>query len=91
MENITNQDHDLLVEIKVKLERVITDVADVKTNLVAKVESLEKNKADVKTVSDLLSRTEHLENWKNYVLGIALITGGLSAFLAIAFFNHIAK
>lgn len=39
-------DHDLLIAVSTKLDRVISDVRDLKDNLVSRVELLEKNSLD---------------------------------------------
>lgn len=56
-----NKDHDLLIEIKTKLDRVISDVAEVKTNSINRIESLENNKADKVEFDKIEKRVSWLE------------------------------
>lgn len=57
----SNKDHDLLIEIKTKLDRVISDVAEVKTNSINRIEALELNKLNIAEFEKLLKRVEWLE------------------------------
>jgi len=77
-------DHDILIEIKVKLERVIMDVASLNNTLVGKVEKLECDKAEKKEMDKLHQNTvDHLgkidgqisslNRWRNYIAGSLLI------------------
>ena len=81
---INSQDHDLLIEIKTKVDRVIADVANLSSNLVSKVEALEVSKADKKEfercneecmvqMTKLHERVEKLENWRWYIVGIGTV------------------
>lgn len=69
-----HQDHDLLIQINTKLERVITDVKELKDNVAARVAALEQekiNKEEVKNLNDaaqvvhkdLGDRVRILERW----------------------------
>lgn len=57
----STKDHDLLIEIKTKLDRVISDVAEVKTNSINRIEALELNKLNITEFEKLLRRVEWLE------------------------------
>lgn len=82
-------DHDLLIRIETKLERVIQDVNDIKTNTVGRVETLELRKAEKTDVKKNADRINSLENWKNWLIGTTTVTSGVAIFLAIEFFKHI--
>ena len=59
---MNSQDHDLLIKIDTKLERVISDVSDLKTNLSGDVENLK---------TDHVGRDEFeaMQNWRYYLAG----------------------
>ena len=51
MEDVTSKDHDLLIQINTKLERVIYDVQELKSDTIKRVSALEEekeNKIDVR-------------------------------------------
>src|ERR1019366_8704200 len=63
------EDHNTLIRIETKLQQVISDVSDLKTNIVARVDRVEQ---------DYVTRVEHgkviddivaLKNWRNWILG----------------------
>ena len=85
-------DHDLLIEIKTKLERVIQDVATISQNLIGKVEKLECDKAEKNDMEKLHGETldrldtldkevSSLQKWRSYVLGMIAVIGFVIAFL----------
>lgn len=65
-ETMNSQDHDLLIKIDTKLERVISDVSDLKTNLSGDVEGLK---------TDHVGRQEFeaLQNWRYYLAGAIVV------------------
>ncbi len=65
-EILNSQDHDLLIKIDTKLERVISDVSDLKTNLSGDVETLK---------TDHVGRQEFeaLQNWRYYLAGAIVV------------------
>lgn len=91
-ENKFPGDHDLLVEIKTKLERVISDVATISQNLIVKVEKLEYDKAEKEEMDklhgDTLTRLSAidkdislLQKWRAYMLGMMGVISFVIAFL----------
>jgi ribosomal silencing factor RsfS len=81
---LNGQDHDLLIEIKTKVDRVINDVSNLSSNLVSKVEALAIGKADkeefkrctdncIEKTNNLHERIERLENWRWYLVGIGTV------------------
>lgn len=65
MDDRQRQDHDLLVEIKTKLDRALVDIKELKDNVASRVSTLEGEIQIVR--QDIVS----LQNWRWYVIGIA--------------------
>lgn len=76
-----NTDHDLLIKIATQVERLILDVADIKTNTVGRVEKLEINKAERCDIEKVTNRITSLENWRRYVIGIATVVSIVAGFV----------
>ena len=88
------QDKNLIVQItriETKLEQVIKDVADIKNNIVARIDRIE---------IDYVTKVEHekviddivlLKNWKNWLIGSSSVIIALGTFLAVALFNHLTQ
>ena len=75
------KDHDLLIEVNTKLERVIQDINDLKNNVASRVDDLEKDKLDkednlIKELNDNQmdheKRLRRLERWGLIGLGVIL-------------------
>ncbi len=73
-------DHDILIEIKVKMERVILDVSKLNNSLIDKIEKLENFKAEKMEMNVLHQETidrlkvideqiESLNKWRYYIAG----------------------
>lgn len=62
---MTEQDHDLLIQINTKLERALVDIKDLKDDTGRRVMMIEGD------LSGLGKRVSALENWRWYVLGIS--------------------
>ena len=84
-------DHDTIIEIKTKLDRLISDVADIKTNTTQRVETLETHIAILQgQVSQNSSRgTDHEaririnEMWIRYgISGVFLINALILIYLS---------
>lgn len=74
-DQMNSNDHDLLIKIDTKLERVISDVSDLKTNLSGDVEKL-------KTDHVCRQEFEALQNWRYYIAGaIVVIVAILTIFV----------
>ena len=69
------EDHDLLIEINTKLERALTDIKDLKTDLANRVRDVETD------LDGLGERVASLENWRWYVVGITTILALLAQYL----------
>jgi hypothetical protein len=84
-----SNDHDLLIRIETKLQQVISDVNDIKTNTVARIDKIEVDyvtRVDhEKVVNDIVA----LKTWKNGLIGVWGVASGVLVFLAIALFNHL--
>lgn len=76
MAETNSQDHDLLIKIDTKLERVITDVSDLKTNLSGDVENLKIDHVGRKEF-------ESLTQWRWYIGGIFVILSALITLFVI--------
>lgn len=76
-----NSDHDLLIKIATQVERLISDVADLKTNTVGRVEKLELEKANECDVEKLKERIQSLENWRWYIVWIATMISIVAGFI----------
>lgn len=96
------KDHDILVAVSVKLDRVINDVADLKTNLVSDVESLKLNKSDKtdcekcraemgKCIKDQADGINKLNNWRYYIVGIATVITIIVTFISNLISNYLTK
>lgn len=57
---MTDQDHDLLVQIHTKLERALIDIKELKDDTVNRIDRVE-------------IRVSTLENWRWYIVGIASV------------------
>jgi hypothetical protein len=77
--NLLN-DHDLLIALDVKVERVLLDLKELKDNFASRIDSLEQNKIDkfefkvLKDEADLLQqdherRLRRLERWGTLAIG----------------------
>lgn len=90
-------DHDLLVEIKTKLERVIYDVQDLKHDLVTDVANLKSEKFDkdeaareLKTAAGV--HTDHEKRLRRIEQWAFIVIGGLSiAQIALQVFLNLRK
>ncbi len=85
-------DHDVLVEVNVKLERVISDIADLKDNTANRVDTLEKEKIDIDEYNRRIKQTDGLhedheirlrriEKWGLMALGALAIIQFLLAYI----------
>jgi hypothetical protein len=52
---MSNKDHDLLIELKTAMNFIRDDIKNLSDGITKKVDDLEKNKADRKTVDDLIT------------------------------------
>ena len=66
-----DKDHDLLIEIATQMKDLRADVKDIKTNTVGRIEKLEIEKANECDLDKLKERTNSLENWRWYIIGIS--------------------
>lgn len=64
---MTEQDHDLLIEINTKLERALIDIKDLKDDTSQRVHTLESD------LRGMGRRISTLENWRWYIMGSAVI------------------
>lgn len=64
---MTEQDHDLLIQINTKLERALIDIKDLKDDIAARVHDVEED------LQGLGRRVSALENWRWYIVGIASV------------------
>jgi hypothetical protein len=86
-----NIDHDLLIRIETKLERVIQDVNDIKTNTVSRVDKLETCKVEIDDFKVVSDRVNSIDNWKNWLTGVTFVSSGVVVFLAIKLFEHLIQ
>lgn len=70
---IKPNDHDRLIRIETLLDRVIADLAEMKSNLLTRVESLETHKITKEDHEILENRVGNLENWRWYIIGIGSV------------------
>lgn len=81
---MTSEDHNLLLRIDTKVERVIQDVADLRNNFSNRVDALEREKEDQKNAlerhakqeavnRDIELRARRLEQWGSMGLGALFI------------------
>ncbi len=49
-------DHDLLIKLDTKMERVFAEIREIKTNSLKRIDDLEAGKADKKQIDDLWER-----------------------------------
>ena len=97
-----NTDHDLLIEIRTKLDYLQTEMRDGHTNFIARLERLEREKANY-TDLDILRRSIEKTNaeggiredlqqaeidWTKRGLYIAIGAGAMLQFLALAFMQY---
>lgn len=66
-------DHDRLIRIETLLDRVISDLAEMKSNLLARVETLENGRITKEDHEVLEKRINNLENWRWYIIGIGSV------------------
>ena len=85
------EDHDLLIRIETKLEQALMDISEIKTRTTSRIDNLEQNKCNQKDHLELVSRIEHLENWKNWVLGTMVVASAVIVFMALQLWNHLIK
>jgi hypothetical protein len=83
MEQSNQPDHDLLIQINTKLERVILDVKELNDNTTLRVTHLEDEKVDKKefqrSEDDKERRLRALEKWRWGLVGaFAIITALIS-------------
>jgi len=85
----TSEDHDTLIRIETKLQQVICDVNEIKTNTVTRIDKIE---------IDYVTKIEHekviddivmLKNWKNWLIGSSSVIIALGTFLSVTLFNHL--
>jgi hypothetical protein len=62
-------DHELFIRMDEKLARVILDVADIKTNTVSRIDTLEINCINKNDHTKVVDDIVVLKNWKNWLLG----------------------
>ncbi len=85
-------DHDVLIEIKTQVARLIQDVANINNNLANKIEKLECDKADKKEIELLHgttlkrletsdSKIEALEEWRWKIAGGLVIVTAVVSYL----------
>lgn len=80
-------DHDLLLRIDTKMERVIHDVAQLNDNYSGRIDALEKSKLDdgayEKGHIDHESRLRAVETFQNNLLGkLSILSAGISLLVA---------
>lgn len=80
------KDHDLLIEIKTKVDRVIADVRDINTNIVSKVDSLEKDKVDRTEFEKVTGNNSNRISWLERIA-----YGGIAILAAVEFYYRIIK
>lgn len=76
-----DKDHDLLIEIATQMKDLRADVKDIKTNTVGRIEKLEIEKANDCDLDKLKERTNSLENWRWYIIGISTAVWVIVGFL----------
>ena len=84
-------DHNTLIRIETILNRVVADVAELKTNTVGRIDNLEINSISKTDHDKVVQDIVMLKNWKNWLIGCMVILMPIVAFLAVAIFNHLVK
>ena len=82
-------DHDLLIKIDTKLERVILDVQELKDNVASRVTTLEQEKADRQDAESMAKDIQALKTFRVQVktVGtIGLLILGILQFIVNKFF-----
>jgi hypothetical protein len=75
------QDHDLLIEVNTKLDRVILDVKELNNNTNQRVTDLEHHKADRTEIEDHEVRLRRLERYGAMAIGgMTLLQIGLQLY-----------
>ena len=88
-EETKKNDHDLLIEIKTIVKGLVTDVKDIKTNTVHRVETLELTCASRTELGEVQKQVDRLRMWQNWLTGVTTVVSGLGSFLAVALWNHL--
>jgi len=65
-----NKDHDILIEIKTKVEMLVTTVENMRNDLHSRVACLENNKVDKEEMKSIWKKLNSLENYKYYMIGL---------------------
>jgi uncharacterized protein YwgA len=88
---MNENDHDILVsfkaEVGAKLDRVISDVKELKDNVAARVTALEEEKVNRKDFDELSDSVTQLQKLVYIGLGIVL-TLEFAISIYVAFFKH---
>ena len=69
-EQMINKDHDILIEIKTKVEMLVTTVENMRNDLHSRVACLENNKVDKEEMKSIWKKLNSLENYKYYMIGL---------------------
>jgi len=69
-EQSISKDHDLLIEIKTKVEMLVTTVENMRNDLHSRVACLENNKVDKEEMKSIWKKLNSLENYKYYMIGM---------------------
>ena len=69
-EQMINKDHDILIEIKTKVEMLVTTVENMRNDLHSRVACLENNKVDKDEMKSIWKKLNSLENYKYYMIGL---------------------
>ena len=69
-EEMINKDHDILIEIKTKVEMLVTTVENMRNDLHSRVACLENNKVDKEEMKSIWKKLNSLENYKYYMIGL---------------------
>lgn len=69
-EEMINKDHDILIEIKTKVEMLVTTVENMRNDLHSRVACLENNKVDKEEMKSIWKKINSLENYKYYMIGL---------------------
>lgn len=69
-EEMISKDHDLLIEIKTKVEMLVNTVENMRNDLHSRVACLENNKAEKEELKSIWKKLNSLENYKYYMIGL---------------------
>lgn len=69
-EQMISKDHDLLIEIKTKVEMLVSTVENMRNDLHSRVACLENNKVDKEEMKSIWKKLNSLENYKYYMIGL---------------------